>query len=445
MTDAIQAEAVLLGGLLRHPDALGDVAQMLRATDFALPEHAHVFAAILHLWTAGKPVAFPAVALLLRERQQIAGGSDPKDGFTVGCLRQLIEAGTLGAHAYYAEIVAGAALLRRLETAAGTILADVQARNGSPAELLERAERAIFATTQTTRDTTVKVADAVNAALAAIDERSVGQRSAGLPTGFEALDKLLVGLQPAELVIVAARPSVGKTTFAAALFRALYRQDVPALFCSLEQASTEIAERLLAAEARVDSHRLRLPAQMARDGSDLASLMTGARALKQGSAWIADAPHQTVLHIATNARRLKMRHGLGCLLIDYIGLVEPEDRKAPRHEQVGLIARRLKALAKELGIPVVCLAQLNRQVENRPAGEPRLADLRDSGEIEQHADVVILLHRPEAAMGTAQTLGVHVAKNRNGRTGVAALRHIRAQMRFESIEPPRSSFEGGES
>src|SRR5262249_41770487 len=215
----------------------------------------------------------------------------------------------------------------------------------------------------------------------------------GLPTGFVDLDEKTAGLQNSELVIIAARPSVGKTAFALNLARHMAVEETAAVFfVSLEQSRIELAERLLCCQARVDSHKLRR-GHLSSD--DMDKLIEAGGILKSAKLFIDDTPGQGMLRIAANARRLKLRHGIKVVFVDYLQLIEPDNRRDSRQEQVAGLSRRLKHLARELQIPVVALAQVNRSSEDRQEHKPRLADLRESGAIEQDADTVMLLHRPE--------------------------------------------------
>ncbi len=238
-------------------------------------------------------------------------------------------------------------------------------------------------------------------------------------------------------------PSVGKTSFALALARNLLFAKCPVFFVSLEQGRAELAERLLSAEASIDSARLRRPSRMLpQEWIDLVSARDGLRSERM---WIADQPAQSVASISANTRRYRLREKIGVVMIDYLQLIDPENRRIPRHEQVGAITHRLKGLARELGIPVVLLAQLNRGTEARSDARPKLADIRESGDVEQDADVVVLLHNPTPPVGSSlrpweRILAIEVAKNRNGPTGIICLRHDRSRMRFHPWDTTPNAF-----
>jgi replicative DNA helicase len=233
----------------------------------------------------------------------------------------------------------------------------------------------------------------------------------GIPTGFLDLDRILAGFQDSELVVIAARPGVGKTALGLALtHHVALKEKLPVFFVSLEQSAVELADRILSSEGNVDGQRIRLGRLSAEDGQ---SIVSARDRLRQAKVFIDDAPAQSMLRIAASARRLRLKHGIRLIVVDYLQLITPDNRKEPRQEQVAGISRRLKQLAREIKVPVVALAQLNRGVEDRQGQRPRLSDLRESGAIEADADTVLLLHRSEVP----NQIEVLVAKQRNGPTG----------------------------
>jgi replicative DNA helicase len=237
------------------------------------------------------------------------------------------------------------------------------------------------------------------------------------------------------MIIIAARPSVGKTAFALGLTRnVIIDEKEPVFFVSLEQSRLELAERMLCSQARVDSHRLRKGSLTAED---MDKLIEAGGILRNAKLFIDDSPTQSMLRISANARRLRHRQGIKLVVIDYLQLIEPDNRRDPRQEQVAQISRRIKALARELEIPVIALAQVNRSSEDRQDHRPRLSDLRESGSIEQDADTVLMLHRPDRyEPGQHESvLEVIVAKQRNGPTGEITLAYIKQYMRYEDFQP----------
>jgi replicative DNA helicase len=280
-------------------------------------------------------------------------------------------------------------------------------------------------------------------AMERLDARLAGTHVAGgCDYGFRELDSKTAGLHEGELVILAARPSMGKTAFAMNVAEHVaLAQQVPVLFVSLEMSSLELADRLLCSVAKVNSHRLRT-ATLSQE--DRLKLVDAAETLSKAPLFIDDSPSRTVTEIAAAARRIKRRHGaLGLIVIDYLQLIEPDNPKDPRQEQVAKIARRLKGLAREMKVPVLCLAQLNRQAEVSKDNIPRLSHLRESGAIEQDADVVLFIHREEyyhrgedreQFAGQAQVI---IAKQRNGPTGEVELQWLRDFTRFQDPVPER--------
>ncbi len=327
--------------------------------------------------------------------------------------------------------------MRNLIHAGTEILRDAYDQSQPADELLEQAERKILDVAQMgITGQTYTLQEAINQAYQRIDRKSTGDDTGeAISTGYPDLDEITAGLHAQEMIVVAARPSVGKTSFALNVVRNIVMGEGHAVFfVSLEQSRIELAERLLCCQARVDSHKLRRGTLSA---DDIEKLIEAGGALRNAKLFIDDTAGQGMLRIAANARRLKLRHHLRLVVIDYLQLIEPDNRRDPRQEQVAQISRRLKFLAKELDIPVVALAQVNRSSEERQDHRPRLADLRESGSIEQDSDVVMLLHRPDR-YEPGQNEGaveVIVGKNRNGPTGEITLAYIKQYMRFDNFSP----------
>ena len=340
---------------------------------------------------------------------------------------------------YHAKLVRDAAMIRNLIHTGNEILREAYDRTQSADEMVSQAERKILeiARAGLIGDTLI-LKDVVKEAFERIDARA-GKNDlslTGIPTGYVDLDNLMAGLQKSELIIIAARPSVGKTAFALNLVRhAIIEENVPILFVSLEMARVELAERLLACQSRVDSHRIR-KGQLGSD--DIQKLMDAGGVLSKARLYIDDTPARSMLQIAATARRLMKKEekngGLKMIVVDYLQLIEPESRRDPRQEQVAQISRRLKILARDLKIPVVALAQVNRASEDRQDHKPRLSDLRESGSIEQDADTVLMLHRPGKFDGAHDDniLEVIISKQRNGPTGEVTLTYLKQYMRYEN-------------
>jgi replicative DNA helicase len=312
--------------------------------------------------------------------------------------------------------------------------------------LLGDAEQKIFAILDSRGTPTVPtIRDILHEAMDRIDARMKGEHTAGgVETGFVDLDLLTGGLHKSELAIVAARPGMGKTAFAMNIAENVaFHLRVPVLFVSLEMSAIELADRMLCSVARVDGHKLR---NGRLSHTDRERLVEKAAEISQWPLFVDDSPSRTVSEIAAAARRVKRREGrlgLGLIVIDYLQLIEPDNSDDPRQEQVARIARRLKGLARETDVPVLCLAQLNRQAEDARDHVPRLSHLRESGAIEQDADVVMFVHREEyyhrgeekeQYAGQAE---IHVAKQRNGPQGEIKLRWEKEFTRFQNVAPER--------
>jgi replicative DNA helicase len=424
------AERSVLGSMLRDNGIIGDVVQIVRADNFYSDAHQKIYQAIVALYDKAHPADLVTLADYLKEQQQI----EDIGGYPY--LAELWDAAPTAANAeYYARIVRDKAIVRNLIHAGNEILRDAYDQNQPADELLGDAEKKIFEIASLgVTGQTYTLEQALADAYDRIDKRSTGDATtSGVATGFVDLDEKTAGLHEGELIILAARPSVGKTALALNLARHIAVEErLPVFFVSLEQSRVELAERLLCCQARVDSHKLR----KGHLGSDeMQRIIEAGGYLGKAKMFIDDSPGQGMLRIAANARRLKMRHNIRVVFIDYLQLIEPDNRRDSRQEQVASISRRLKFLAKELQIPVVALAQVNRSSEDRQDHRPRLADLRESGSIEQDADTVMMLHRPEMyEPGQHEgTVEVIIGKQRNGPTGEITLTYLKQFMRFENF------------
>lgn len=429
----LDAERSVLGSMLRDNDVIDVVTQLVTAESFYLDAHRKIFQAISDLRDkGGQPVDLVILAEELIKRSQL------EDVGRAPYLAELWDAAPTAANAeYYAKIVRDKSIVRSLIHAGTEILRDAYDQNQPAEELLEGAERKILDVAQMgVTGQTITLEQAIAETYRRIDDRASGkQKAGGLPTGFADLDELTAGLHDGELVIIAARPSVGKTSFALGIIRnVIVEQKDAVFFVSLEQSRIELTERLLCAQSRVDSHRLR---KGTLSSDDMDRLIDAGGVLRNGRLFIDDSPVQSMLRIAANARRLKLRHGIKLLVVDYLQLIEPDNRRDPRQEQVAQISRRLKALAKELQIPLVALAQVNRASEDRQDHRPRLADLRESGSLEQDADTVMILHRPDRYEPGQHEgiIEIIIGKQRNGPTGEITLAYLKQFMRYEDFAP----------
>ena len=427
----IEAERGVLGSILLDNDNLHEIVSFLRVEDFYRDAHQVIYKAVRDLYDLGKGIdAITLFDELTRRGQYDAVGGD--EG-----LRQIIDSVQSVANAkYYAQIVREKSISRQLIEGANDILRDGYSNNFTSDQLLESAERRIFniAEDQTKGDT-VEIKDVMVQAMDRIVARSEHRIPvSGVTTGISELDDLTCGLQAEQLIILAARPSMGKTAFALNICdHATVAMKKPVLFVSLEMGQLELAERLICARSKVDGHKLRTGQNIGP--REMSLLGRAYEELRTAPMFIDDTPARNMLQITANARRLKMRSDLGMIMVDYIQLIDSDDSRDSRQEQIAKISRRLKTLARELHVPVVALSQLNRAVENREDRRPRMADLRESGAIEQDADLVLLLHRPEYydqndQPGVAEVI---VAKNRNGATGTVKMTFLKNYTKFENL------------
>ena len=410
------AEQSVLGGMLLSREAIGDViASPLRPQDHYRPAHETIHQAILKLFGDGEPVDPITVAAELTRTGDLArvGGAS--------YLHTLVNAVPTAANAeYYADIVHEAAVRRRLHAAGGKIQAMAWSGEGELAAVADAAQAEIYAATDLS--TAADPATPGQGSLGAtIDElERIQKRDAGLTgvsTGFIDLDALTQGLQPGQFIVIAARPAMGKSTLALDFARACsIRDGLPSVFFSLEMSISEINMRMLSAEAVVGLHRMR-GGHLSED--DWNAIKAKQPRIAAAPLFLDDSADLTMLQIRSKCRRLQQRHGLSLVIVDYLQLMESGRRAESRQVEVAQISRGLKKLAKELQVPVVALSQLNRGSEQRADKKPMVSDLRESGSIEQDADVVILLHREDAYEPESPRAGeadLIVAKHRNGPT-----------------------------
>ena len=417
----LEAEQGVVGALMVDPSRCDDIALIVRPSDFYIDKLRRIYKRILEMNAASIGVDLPLLVEALR------GAGELEEAGGEAYLAELLTNSPLPSYAqHYAQIVAQNAIRRRLIEACEVALNDAYAPELQPKELVARTEERIFAISDD-RDSgnLEKMSDLLVEVFHLIDERAEGGRN-GISTGFIDLDNMLGGMHGSELIILAARPSMGKTALATNIAdHVAVNEKEPVLFFSLEMAKTELALRLLCARGRIPGQNLRGRLST----RDYENFQKAASELGQSPLYIDDSPSRTVTEIGAVARRLKRQEGLGLIIIDYLGLIEPDSPNDPRQEQVAKIARRLKGLARELNVPVLCLAQLNRQTEMAKDNHPKLSHLRESGAIEQDADVVMFVHREEyyhtkedAEEKNLQGLAeIIVAKQRNGPVGTVRL------------------------
>ncbi len=425
----VAAEQCVLGGMLLSKDAIADVVEILRTGDFYRPTHATIFDAILDLYGRGEPADPITVAAALA-----GSGSLPRVGGAPYLHTLISSVPTAANAAYYARIVSERAVLRRLVEAGTRIVqmgygaAGGQGRDVD--DVVDLAQQAVYDVTERrVNEDFAILADLLQPALDEIE--AVGSRDGmmvGVPTGFGDLDRLLNGLHPGQLIIVAGRPGLGKSTAAMDFARsASVRHNLASAIFSLEMSKIEIVTRMLSAEARVPLHVLRSGALSDDDWTRLARRMGE---ISEAPIFVDDTPNMNLMEIRAKSRRLKQRHDLKLVVVDYLQLMSSPKRVESRQQEVAELSRGLKLLAKEIECPVIAVSQLNRGPEQRTDKRPQLSDLRESGSIEQDADVVILLHRDDYYDKESPRAGEAdfiVAKHRNGPTDTVT---VAAQLHY---------------
>ncbi len=434
---SLMTEQCLLGSLLLKPDVCDDVASIVRRNDFYDEAHQVLFEQLITMHNDGRRVDIS----LLVERLKKNNLLDHVGGMAY--LAKLVESVPHAAHAVdYARAISDHASRRELIDVSTSILQQAYDSPAETRELVAEAEQKVFSILDSRHSSNLlTMNDMVMSAIERLDLQMKGQHQSGISTGYPDLDKMTGGLHKNEFDVLAARPGMGKTALALNIAKRVALDDgIPVLFVSLEMAATELVNRILCSIAEIDGQQLRLGSLSSKAQARFVEV---ASQISKCPLFVDDTPTRSVLDIAAAARRIKRQSGedgLGLIIIDYLQLVEPDNARDPRHEQVAKIARRLKTLARELSVPVLCLAQLNRQTESGSDNRPKLRHLRESGAIEQDADMVMFVHREEyyhsseenAADGAEGQTELILAKQRNGPTGVVKLLWQRNFMRFVS-------------
>lgn len=433
----VEAERSVLGAILLDKDAVIQVSDILQPEDFYKEDHQEIYEAILELFEKRSPVDLVTLTDQMEKKKKLKniGGAS--------YLTELVNGVPSSAHAsHYAEIVHNRAVLRRLIRAADSINQLGYAEEQDLDSILDKAEQELFAVSQKfLRQYFVPLKSVLTETFDRIDElhKHKGQIR-GVATGFKDLDNILAGLQSSDLVILAARPSIGKTALALniAQYAATKSKTSVGIF-SLEQSKEQLVDRMICAEAGVDSWKLRTGNLSDNDFPKIGYAMS---ALSEASIYIDDSPLVNVMEIRTKARRLQAEKGLGLIVVDYLQLMQGRQNShdSNRVQEISEISRGLKGLARELNVPVLALSQLSRAVEQRPGHIPQLADLRESGSIEQDADVVMFLYREDYYDPDTERKNIadlFIKKHRNGPVGQIELYFIAEQTRFRSIEKKR--------
>ena len=430
---SIEAEEAILSAILIDNSTLLDVLEIVSPEDFYRSAHQNIFTAIRELFAANEPVDLVTVVNKVRENgnlEKIGGAS---------YLAGLIDSVPAAVNPpYYAKIIRDKASLRHLIAESNEIIRRCYENSGDLDGVIEFSERVVFEISEKkNKQAFHPLSKIIETNIDTLEERE-GNRAlvTGVPTGFSRLDQLTAGFQNSDLIILAARPAMGKTAFALNLARnAAIEGNVPVAVFSLEMSKEQLSMRMLCAEARVDSSRIR-SGFLSRD--DWNKLTHAAGILTDAPIYIDDSPDISATSIRTKSRRLKLDQGLGLVIIDYLQLMRGSAHIERRDLEISEISRSLKILAKELNIPVIALSQLNRKLEERSDKRPQLSDLRESGALEQDADVVSFIYRDEVYnkdennpnRGTAEII---LAKQRSGPTGTAVLTFLNSYTRFEDL------------
>jgi replicative DNA helicase len=437
----LEAEMALLGSIMLRPEVLHDVADVVNLDSFYSDKHRIIFGAMTELFSKRSPIDLLSVSARLTEK----GWLDQIGGNTY--LTELVNVVPSSANAlYYGQIVQKKYMMRRLIEAADHVSSIGYDENSELEEMLDQAEKKMFEVTNfNTSRKFVPLKDELTEAWERLDRlHTEGQGMRGVSTGFTDIDQKLAGFQKSDLIILAARPSMGKTSLALDIARqAAVNHDTPVGIFSLEMSSQQLVDRMLAAQANVDAWKLRTGKLSRQD--DFEAIRESLDKLSRAPIFIDDQPGNNILKMRSIARRLKAEHGLGLIVVDYLQLMVPTNTKTDNVvQQVTEISRSLKNLARELDVPVLALSQLSREVEKR-GGRPRLSDLRDSGSIEQDADVVMFIHREDKYKDEAERTNIAeilIEKHRNGETGKVNLFFNDKKATFQSMD--KSQYGGAE-
>lgn len=447
----IDAETAVLGSLMLDHNAVIKIADILKPESFYKTAHAGIYETMLEIFRKNVPLDILSVSAKLKEKNLLneIGGT--------AYLTELINSVPSASNVlYYAEIVRNKEILRSLLEASSHLSELSYKEDGDIESIIDEAEQKIFGISKNAiKQKFVKVKDALSEAWERIDLLHKNPEDLrGVPSGFKTLDNVLAGFQNSDLIILAARPSLGKTALALNIARnAAVERNIPVGIFSLEMPTQQIVDRLLAAESSLDLWKIRT-GKLEEKGGDFDELRNSLERLSNAPIFIDDEASNTILQIRTMARRLQLEHNIGLLIIDYLQLIKPRNPNDSSVQQVTEISRSLKQLAKELNIPVIALSQLSRAVEQRPNARPRLSDLRDSGSIEQDADVVMFIHREDRYKQQENhprknQADILIEKHRNGRIGKTTLyfypeKQIFLDMEkreFETSEPAKENFD----
>jgi replicative DNA helicase len=431
------AEQSVLGGMLLSKDAISEVVEILRERDFYRPAHELIYDAIIDLYSRGEPADPVTVSAELTKRGDLtrAGGAP--------YLHTLISSVPTAANAsYYAKIIRERAIMRRLVEAGTKIVQLGYTVEGEVDDAVNAAQAEVHAVTERrAAEDYIQLSELLPASFDEIEKISSGVMGEGVKSGFKDLDALTHGFHPGNMIVLAARPAVGKSTLGLdiARYASIHKGDTSVIF-SLEMSRSEITMRMLSAEARVPLNNIRAGSLTDEEWARMARRMGE---ISEAPMFIDDSPNLSLMEIRAKARRLKQRHNLKLIVIDYLQLMTSGKRVENRQQEVSEFSRQLKLLAKELNVPVIAISQLNRSPEQRSDKKPMLSDLRESGSIEQDADLVILLHRDDLydQQNRSGEADLIVAKHRNGPTRTITVSAQLHFARFTDMAPSYSSQE----
>jgi replicative DNA helicase len=436
----IEAERSVLGSLMLDKDAIIKVANLIRFGDFYKDDHNLIYEAMVELYEKREPIDVLSLSNLLEEKNQLdkVGGSS--------YLTSLVNSVPSSSNVeHYAKVVQKKSTLRKLITASGEITEMGYKESEDVEKILDEAEQKLFAVSQKyIKQDFVSIKSILESAFNRIDELHKGDHKLrGIPCGFPDLDNLLAGFQKSDLIVIASRPSIGKTSLALDLARQIaVQQKVPIGVFSLEMSSDQLIDRMLAAQSGVDLWRLRTGRLKSEDGDDdFQKIGEAMGILSEAPIFIDDAGSSNVMEMRTMSRRLQAEHNVGLIIIDYLQLMEGRSGGDNRVNEISEISRALKQLARELNIPIIALSQLSRAVESRSPQIPKLSDLRESGSIEQDADIVIFLYREDREKPDTPNKNIielHIAKHRNGPVGKISLYFDEKITSFKSLERART-------
>ena len=431
---SIESEMCLIAAMMLDKDMVGQIVQIIDRDAFFQADHQIIYDIIVKLYEQNRPIDPLIVREELSKRQLL----DEIGG--VSYLAQIISSVPSAAHgAHYAGIVREKALLRQLISASNDILREAYAPHETADLVLDKAEKSIFLIAEKkVGNAMVPLETVLHEVFEMIENR--GQR--GVETDYFELDDMLNGLQPGEMIIVAARPSMGKTALAMNMVENIACKGTACAVFSLEMSKQQLAQRMLCSRGAIDAHKLRKGMLQAHEYAHLANVVGE---LAKAPIWVDDSPGLTILDLRAKARRLKMQHDIKLIMIDYMQLMDNPGVES-RQQQISEISRGIKAVARELSVPVVALSQLNRASEGRDGHRPRMSDLRESGSIEQDADVIMLLHREdyyrmsEPDFVPDNIAEIIIAKQRNGPTGTVKLTFLNKSTRFENLSTQQDPF-----